>query len=390
LEIALSLTTASSVPAPVANAPEGGFAGCLAAAEQGAGADAGAPASSVSLPGSIEIKPGPPIAFIQLPGVPPPEAGPIAGTEPAPIDPAAAGAVPATPEPLPATATSTEAPTASPIPKTPLKAPDTPGIEPPSSGLPLQNSTQPESAMAKESPSPVAAAPAQKLHSIEAEIEQEPADGPAPDAMPLIPLPIQPLLPTPAPSVSAHANTAETHPRSGDAATDTASAGTERATLPGLLALHEQPLGTASTNPSEALREAAPPPPARQVATVAIALAFAADPTRGFTLALEPAELGRVEIQVTQEDGRHSITLIAERPETLALLQRDRGELGQSLAQAGLSLDPGGVGFALAQGGAGSDGQPDREGRRHSGGHTPEPIIEAAPRMLRGLVDLHV
>jgi hypothetical protein len=112
---------------------------------------------------------------------------------------------------------------------------------------------------------------------------------------------------------------------------------------------------------------AAPPqpaPPARQVAPVAVALALLPQPGSGFTLSLEPAELGRVEIRVTREGERHAVQLVAERPEAAALLLRDLRELDRALEQAGLTLSEGGASLSLAGGGAERD---SRQGGGHGG-----------------------
>ncbi|MDB5413152.1 MAG: hypothetical protein JWR10_1487 [Rubritepida sp.] len=149
------------------------------------------------------------------------------------------------------------------------------------------------------------------------------------------------------------------------------------------------PLASASPSP--------PPPPARQVASVAIALAFTPGPSNGFDLSLEPPELGRVQIRVQREGDSHSVRVTAERPETLALLQRDRHELDRNLAEAGLRVDAGGIDFSLeTHGGDARPGQHDSargDDRRggHSGGTSRMPVAEAPPpRVMRSLLDLNI
>ncbi|NKB56633.1 MAG: hypothetical protein GKS00_09870 [Alphaproteobacteria bacterium] len=72
---------------------------------------------------------------------------------------------------------------------------------------------------------------------------------------------------------------------------------------------------------------------------------------------LKPAELGRVEIKLdVMQDGRVAATVIAERPETLELLQRDSRGLQQALQDAGLKSDNASLSFNLGGGNA-SDGQ---------------------------------
>jgi hypothetical protein len=114
------------------------------------------------------------------------------------------------------------------------------------------------------------------------------------------------------------------------------------------------------------------------VAPAVVALGLKAGGAEGsgagrIELLLEPAELGRVEIRVEPRGGPGETTavrILAERPETLALLQRDARELDRALTQAGLGgADGRGAGggctlsFALGDGtrqGFGAHGE--REG----------------------------
>lgn len=140
-----------------------------------------------------------------------------------------------------------------------------------------------------------------------------------------------------------------------------------------------------------------PPPAARQVASVAVALAFAPNGTGGFSLSLEPAELGRVEIRVQREGDSHSVRVTAERPETLALLQRDRHELDRNLAEAGLRIDAGGIAFSLegrASNGGGKPGDGRQNGPRGQDDGARRATMtemEAPPQRLgRSLLDLNI
>lgn len=136
---------------------------------------------------------------------------------------------------------------------------------------------------------------------------------------------------------------------------------------------------------------ASPPPPARQVAQLAIALAFSTDPRAGFTLALAPAELGRVEIRLQREGEGQSLRITAERPETLALLMRDRAELNRDLTEAGLRLDAGGLTFSL-EGDAPTGQQPHQQ--RGGQGRRGEALRADAPPppllLRRSLLDLNI
>src|SRR5690606_15977164 len=140
------------------------------------------------------------------------------------------------------------------------------------------------------------------------------------------------------------------------------------ATTSGLVAAAPETSGT----PGLAAPHAAPMPLARQLAPRIVALSLNASGAEGsapgrIELLLEPAELGRVEIRVEPGTGPTDTTavrILAGRPETLALLQRDARELDRALNQAGLGTDTGTGGggftlsFALGSGARqGSDGE---------------------------------
>ncbi|WP_213669193.1 flagellar hook-length control protein FliK [Roseococcus pinisoli] len=165
--------------------------------------------------------------------------------------------------------------------------------------------------------------------------------------------------------------------------------------MPELMAAPPLRSGQVLAPPPSSLTGLAAPPPIRQVASIAVALAFKSGSSNGFDLSLEPAELGRVMVRVERDGDRHSIQVIAERPETLALLQRDRSELDRGLAEVGLRMEPGGISFSLdAEGaeGQGGDGA-SRQGGASRGGRTAVPTFEgqpAPPHAARGLLDLHI
>nr|WP_245185435.1 flagellar hook-length control protein FliK [Falsiroseomonas frigidaquae] len=156
------------------------------------------------------------------------------------------------------------------------------------------------------------------------------------------------------------------------------------ATEPG--ARPDSPAAAASTElaarPPPPARAAAPVQvawPARQVAPFAVALALG--PDASLTLTLDPVELGRVEVAIDRSRGEAAIRITAERPETLALLQRDARELERALADAGFgdraSTDRNGdrnagergptLSFSLSQGNP-NQGQPDQGRPDQSGG----------------------
>ncbi|MCK8783045.1 flagellar hook-length control protein FliK [Roseomonas sp. NAR14] len=135
-----------------------------------------------------------------------------------------------------------------------------------------------------------------------------------------------------------------------------------------------RPVDAAAT----ATRATPPPPIAQQVAPMAVALALGPGSSPRLTLSLAPAELGRVEISIHRAADGSSVAVhvSAERPETLALLQRDAPELDRTLQQAGLggagerslSFSLGGQGGGgQGGGGQGWDGPPPDQGQGRVG-----------------------
>jgi flagellar hook-length control protein FliK len=91
------------------------------------------------------------------------------------------------------------------------------------------------------------------------------------------------------------------------------------------------------------------PPTPLQLAPLAIGM-MALDGAREFQIRLDPAELGRVDVKLTiAEDGRVSASLVVDRVETLAMLQRDARTLERAFDQAGLNADSGSLSFSLRQ-----------------------------------------
>lgn len=76
-----------------------------------------------------------------------------------------------------------------------------------------------------------------------------------------------------------------------------------------------------------------------------------------FEIRLDPAELGRIDVALDIDRDRATVgaRLVVERPETLALLQRDASSLQQALAQAGLDASEG-IALSLRGDGEGRQG----------------------------------
>lgn len=113
------------------------------------------------------------------------------------------------------------------------------------------------------------------------------------------------------------------------------------------------------------------------------------------TIELDPAELGPVEVALRLDDsGNAAATFVAERSETLQLLQRDTRALVDLLSGAGFTLDPGKLEFQLRDGQQepqqqrqqGFGGEPARPGRDDQ----PTGNNSASIALGRGLLDLRV
>jgi chemotaxis protein MotD len=105
----------------------------------------------------------------------------------------------------------------------------------------------------------------------------------------------------------------------------------------------------------------------------ALAVTIAARASQGatrFDIRLDPAELGRIDVQLTVDrEGHVKSKLVVEKQETLDLLQRDQRNLEKALAQAGVQTREGSLEFSLRdQGGQNARGdqqQPDQRSSRH-------------------------
>ncbi|PZP47966.1 MAG: hypothetical protein DI601_01745 [Azospirillum brasilense] len=150
----------------------------------------------------------------------------------------------------------------------------------------------------------------------------------------------------------------------GPSATDTSGAASTASPSP--VPASPQPAGQASA------ARPLPPPPAGQIAPVVVGLGLGTEAEGRVEVVLEPAELGRVEIRLERDGGKASLHVQAERPETLALLQRDGAELNRALSQAGLAPEGGlSMSFSLSGGDSGNGT------RRDGPSGPPSPVLAA-------------
>ncbi|MER2250771.1 flagellar hook-length control protein FliK, partial [Methylorubrum podarium] len=120
-----------------------------------------------------------------------------------------------------------------------------------------------------------------------------------------------------------------------------------------------------------------------------------------FAIRLDPVELGRIDVSLDLDKagGKARAHLVVDRPETLALLQRDAGSLQQALAQAGFDVgtEAGGIDLSLrGEGGSqgGRDGESSPRGRAEGGpggrDDKPAPLAPVSLRHLRAASGLDI
>lgn len=157
----------------------------------------------------------------------------------------------------------------------------------------------------------------------------------------------------------------------------------------------------AATQHTDAAAPAQPSPPPVPIGQVPLTIGLRSlNGASQFEIRLDPLELGRIDVRldIDKDRGTVSTHIVVERPETLALLQRDAGQLQQALSQAGLDAGESGINVSLrgdeASGGADA-GQRDGRSRgpRQPFGDTQDgrTTHEAGPlRALRSLGSLDI
>lgn len=98
---------------------------------------------------------------------------------------------------------------------------------------------------------------------------------------------------------------------------------------------------------AEAMRETATRP-STATQQVMAQIQVRANKSAQISVQLSPAELGRVEVRLNiAKDGTAHAIVVADRPETLALLQKDASHLERALQQAGINANAGNMSFNL-------------------------------------------
>lgn len=179
--------------------------------------------------------------------------------------------------------------------------------------------------------------------------------------------------------------------------------GTPTTTAPQAAAATQGVTQTASSAPAAATQSAqAPAPTQAPVPLGQVPMTIGLRSLAGsseFQIRLDPVELGRIDVKLEIDKAKGTVAthLVVDRPDTLALLQRDAGQLQQALTQAGLDPSAGGVNVSLrgdgGNAGGQSNGQPGGDGRQASPWSTDRTDMppEAVPlRMLRGYGGLDI
>jgi flagellar hook-length control protein FliK len=141
----------------------------------------------------------------------------------------------------------------------------------------------------------------------------------------------------------------------------------------------------------DAARPAVPVLAPTPIAMVPVAIGLQAmDGGREFSIRLSPEDLGRVDVTLKiGDDGKIDASLVVDRVETLALLQRDARTLERAFDQAGFTADPGAIRFSLRQ--DQSSGQPGGGQAAPDGAGAASPLerdaVETAqPLLWRGRI----
>jgi flagellar hook-length control protein FliK len=101
----------------------------------------------------------------------------------------------------------------------------------------------------------------------------------------------------------------------------------------------------------------------------------ASNQVQSMTIALDPAELGKVEVRLNfGKDGAVTANVTADRAETLSMLKNDHGALTQALQNAGLSADSSSLNFNLSS----NSQQQAQQDQNASGGRSSTFNFEAA------------
>lgn len=130
---------------------------------------------------------------------------------------------------------------------------------------------------------------------------------------------------------------------------------------------------TAPQAAANAATQPAPQAPSAPVPLAGVAVAIAARASAGkndFSIRLDPPELGRVDVRLSvDKDGHITSHLVADRRDTLALLQRDASGLQRALQDAGFKTGDNGLQFSLRDSFVGQQQQQQQQSNGGNAGH---------------------
>ena len=155
------------------------------------------------------------------------------------------------------------------------------------------------------------------------------------------------------------------------------------------LAPAQSALAAGNAGPEMTVRSAVPQQPAADQVAIAIQKAQSGGREQ-ISLRLYPAELGRIDVHLElADDGVLRASILAEKADTLELLQRDSSALERALQNAGVKTDSGSLAFDLKNGGR--DGESDPESAdRNSGEVAPDEGNESSPTFVDGGLTHHL
>ncbi|OAN48182.1 hypothetical protein A6A04_05380 [Paramagnetospirillum marisnigri] len=187
-----------------------------------------------------------------------------------------------------------------------------------------------------------------------------------------------------------------------EAAAQDTKAAPEQRSVTGLAAIGQTQAAEKSSSAQAAQAPRAPRVPLQQQVMEQVSVQIdkaVKDGADTVKIQLKPLELGRIEIKLEVVDGRVSATVTADKPETLALLQKDSKGLEKALEDAGLSPEANATSFSLRNGeqqNTADRGQQGRRGRGHAQGGSDAdlPVIDSAqaaqPRRSGGRVGVDI
>lgn len=159
----------------------------------------------------------------------------------------------------------------------------------------------------------------------------------------------------------------------GDAQPQAVAAATAQTTSVTQQGVQPAPMSNPGTSMPQAVQHATTQTLARQLGAhipageqVAVQIKKgAAEGADKISIKLDPGNLGKVEVKLeVGHDGKLLAVIAADKPETLAMLQRDAQQLEQSLRDVGLKTDSNSLSFSLREQGQNADG---REGQGNAG-----------------------